>query len=299
MSTNELTILFTFVDDFFQALFHAPFGKKLQPLWDNKRGRKKKLTLPEVVTLNLLRFSMRVQDLKTFHRIVGTQYRSCFPHLPNYENFLKATNRSGVFISLLVKYVLHTNSCGNKEHFVDSTDVPVCKNHNIYKYRVAKEIAARGKTSKGWFYGFKLHGVCNSRGDLENIYFTPGNVHDNRALADLIVNLEGLFVCDAGYLVKQDELARFFETEKRLYIATRKNMKRLMSKAQHELFKRRSVIENVWNMLKVRMNMAYSFARGVHGLFRHYLYCIGSYLLKNLFERMQSNLLSEIRLSLT
>ena len=198
-----------------------------------------------------------------------------------------------------MKYVLHVNSRGNDEHFVDSTDVPVCKNHNIYNYRVAKEIAGRGKSSKGWFYGFKLHGVCNSEGELENIFFTPGNVHDNRGLADLVVDLEGIFVCDAGYLLKQDELARFFEAEKRLYIATRKNMKRLMTKTQHQLFKRRSVIENVWNTLKVRMNMAYSFARGIHGLFRHYLYCIGSYLLRNLFERIQGNVLGEIKFSLT
>jgi len=185
-----------------------------------------------------------------------------------------------------VKYLLKLNSRGNKEHFVDSTDVLVCKNHNIYKYRVAKQIAARGKTSKVWFFGFKLHGVCTAEGKLESIFFTLGNVHDNRALDDLIVNLEGIFVCDAGYLLKKDELEKFFKAEKRLYIATRNNMKRLMTKSQHELFKRRSVIENVWNTLKERMNMVYSFARGIHGLFRHYLYCIASYLLRNLFERL-------------
>jgi hypothetical protein len=299
MNNFELTILYTFVDDFFQVLFHSSLGKKLRHFWENKRGPKKKLTLSEVVTLNLLRYSMRVQDLKTFHRIAGTHYRRYFPDLPNYENFLKATNRSGLFISLFVKYLLHVNSLGNKEHFVDSTDVPVCKNHNIYKYRVAKEIAARGKTSKGWFYGFKLHGVCNSEGDLESIFFTPGNVHDNRVLKNLIVNLEGIFVCDAGYLLNKEEVEKFFEAEKLLYIATRNNMKRLMTKAQHQLFKRRSVIENVWNTLKERMNMAYSFARGIHGLFRHYMYCIGSYLLRNLFEKLNSDILGEIKLSLT
>jgi hypothetical protein len=299
MNNTELTILYTFIDDFFQALFQSSLGNKLRHFWENKRGPKKKLTLSEVVTLNLLRFSMRVQDLKTFHRIAGTHYKRYFPALPNYENFLKATNRSGLFISLLVKYLLHTNSRGNKEHFVDSTDVPVCKNHNIYKYRVAKEIAARGKTTKGWFYGFKLHGVCNSEGDLENIFFTPGNVKDNRVLRDLLVDLEGIFVCDAGYLLKKEELEKFFEEEKWLYIATRNNMKRLMTKAQYELFKRRSVIENVWNTLKERMNMAYSFARGVHGLFRHYLYCICSYLLRNQFNKITNDTLGEIKLSLT
>jgi hypothetical protein len=81
---------------------------------------------------------------------------------------------------------------------VDPADIPACKNHNICNYRVAKEIAGRGKTSKGWFYGLKPYRVYNSAGALENIFFTPGNVHDNRALADLIVDLEGIFVCDAG-----------------------------------------------------------------------------------------------------
>ena len=122
---------------------------------------------------------------------------------------------------------------------------------------------------------------------------------DNRALKDLLVDLEGVFVCDAGYLLKKEELEKFFEEEKWLYIATRNNMKRLMTKQQHELFKRRSVIENVWNTLKERMNMAYSFARGVHGLFRHYLYCICSYLLRNQFNRITNDILGEIKLSLT
>ena len=76
-------------------------------------------------------------------------------------------------------------------------------------------------------------------------------------------------------------------------------MKRLMSKEQHEFFKRRSVIENVWNTLKERMNMAYSLARGVHGLFRHYLYCICSYLLRNLFEKLNHDIVGEIQLSRT
>jgi hypothetical protein len=60
MSNKELTILFTFVDDFVQALFHAPFEKKLRHLRENRRGPKKKLTLSEVVALNLVRFPMRV-----------------------------------------------------------------------------------------------------------------------------------------------------------------------------------------------------------------------------------------------
>ena len=68
---------------------------------------------------------MRVQDLKTIHRIAGTHYVRYFPELTNYENYLKATNRSKLFIRPLVKYVLHMNNRSNDEHFVDLTDVPV------------------------------------------------------------------------------------------------------------------------------------------------------------------------------
>ena len=87
------------------------------------------------------------------------------------------------------------------------------KKHNLNTHRVAKEIAGRGKTTKGWFYGLNLHGVCNAEGNLESIFFTPGNVRDKRALADLILNLEGIFVCDAEYLLKNEELEQFFKAE--------------------------------------------------------------------------------------
>lgn len=86
----------------------------------------------------------------------------------------------------------------------------------IHKYQIAKEIAVRGKISKGWFFEFKLHGVCKRDRELENIFFTPGNLKDSRALYELIVNLEGIFVCYAGYLFKDKELERLFESEKRL-----------------------------------------------------------------------------------
>lgn len=43
---------------------------------------------------------------------------------------------------------------------------------------VFKDIAHRGKCTMGWFYGFKLHLICNDRGNLLNFFLTPGNVDD-------------------------------------------------------------------------------------------------------------------------
>jgi len=76
-------------------------------------------------------------------------------------------------------------------------------------------------------------------------------------------------------------LKKFIKLEKQFFIATRKNMKMLMTKEQQMLFRKRSRIETDWNVLKERFNLAYSFARSITGLIRHYIYSIVSFLLKD------------------
>src|SRR3954467_6843808 len=39
-------------------------------------------------------------------------------------------------------------------------------------------LAQRGKTSMGWFFGFKLHLVFNNCHEIVALKLTPGNVHD-------------------------------------------------------------------------------------------------------------------------
>ena len=144
------TELYVIVDDFFKMLQKSKNGKNMLNNWNGKRGPKKRLSVSQVVTLNIIRFCYRVKDLKTFHRILKVRFLKEFPTLPNYENFLKASNWSIGYVSLFLKFLLFLNSKKKNEiHYVDSTDIAVCKNYNIYKHKVAKEIAARGKTSKG------------------------------------------------------------------------------------------------------------------------------------------------------
>jgi hypothetical protein len=45
--------------------------------------------------------------------------------------------------------------------FIDSTSLAVCHNARIHQHRVFAGRSARGKTSVGWFFGFKLHLVVN------------------------------------------------------------------------------------------------------------------------------------------
>ena len=50
--------------------------------------------------------------------------------------------------------------------FVDSTPIRICRNKRISRSKVFKGTVATGKSTMGWFYGFKLHIIFNGKGEL-------------------------------------------------------------------------------------------------------------------------------------
>ncbi|MBQ9908606.1 MAG: hypothetical protein IJM48_02280 [Treponema sp.] len=65
-----------------------------------------------LTALNLLRFFLHAKDLKAFHRIIKTT--DMIPEMPNYENFLKATNKSFPIIALFMQTLLLQNRLENE-----------------------------------------------------------------------------------------------------------------------------------------------------------------------------------------
>ena len=64
------------------------------------------------------------------------------PNLPNYENFMKATNKSTVFILAFMNFLMEMNIKTESEiHYMDSTPITVRMNHKIYSHKVTKGIA--------------------------------------------------------------------------------------------------------------------------------------------------------------
>lgn len=47
--------------------------------------------------------------------------------------------------------------CQSRYLWIDSTMLPVCKNQRIQRHKSLVAIATRGKSSMGWFFGYKLH----------------------------------------------------------------------------------------------------------------------------------------------
>jgi len=82
---------------------------------------------------------------------------------------------------------------------IDATSLVVCHNRRIYSHQVFKKMARRGKTSVGWFYGFKLHLLVNDGGELLALQVTPGNVDDRKPLPRLVQGRSGKLFGDRGY----------------------------------------------------------------------------------------------------
>ena len=62
--------------------------------------------------------------------------------------------------------------------FIDATSLRVCENIRIPRHKTFKEEAGRGKSSTGWFYGFKLHLLVDDCGEILSFRITRGNVDD-------------------------------------------------------------------------------------------------------------------------
>ena len=276
-NTNYITELFIFVDDFFKYLEKTEFSDLLRKWNPNKRGKKKELSISEVVTLNVVKFIHHQMDLKSFYKNAFFYLKKDFPKLPNYENFLKATNQSLPYLLLLLQYLLAFNKAGHPIIFAgDSTPLPVCSNRRINRHKVAKNYAQRGKTTKGWFYGFKLHGTVDLSGNLLNVCITAGNIDDRKPLDNIVSGLQGMGLFDAGYVMNQ---ANIF-----IFSSVRNNMKKIMTKRQHQILKKREMVETTWDILKDRLGIVTSLARSMIGLFRHYFYAILAYFFRNIAE---------------
>ena len=110
----------------------------------------------------------------------------------------------------------------------------VCHKLRIQRHRVFKDIVQRGKSSTGWFYGFKLHAVISHRGEL-------------LAIAS---GLFGKLYADKGYIGKEfAQKMKDFGLD--VVTRVRKNMKKIVhSEFDRVLLRKRSLVETVFDELK-------------------------------------------------
>ena len=244
----SLLDLFCNVDDFCCA-FLPKYEAGLLADGAVHRQRQRSLALSEVMTI-LINFHMSgYRTFKAFYTEQVLQHcRSEFPGLVSYTRFVE-------FIpATLVPLTVYLQGCFGHctgISYIDSTALRVCRNQRIYQHKVFRGLAARGKTSTGWFFGFKLHLIFNDRGELLNMAFTPGNVDDRKPVPRMVKDLFGKLFGDKGYLSQPlfQQLLDTFGIQ--LITKLKSNMKnKLMYFADKVLLRKRSIVETIIDQLK-------------------------------------------------
>jgi len=245
---DSLVEMFSDVDDFCQ---------EFEPHWEQKqlivgikcRRRPRQLCLSEIMTIIIHFHQSSYRDFKAYYqKHVMINLRSEFPNLVSYPRFVTLMKET---ILPLCGYLYSLFGACSGVSFVDSTPLAVCHNRRIKQHRVFEGIAARGKTSMGWFYGFKLHLVVNDQGELLACQLTPGNLDDRTPVPILSKRLFGKLFGDRGYISRSlfEQLWQDFHLQ--LITKLRKNMKnRLMILSDKLLLRKRALIETINDQLK-------------------------------------------------
>lgn len=274
---DQLVEQFCEFDDFCKAI-GTPWAAYLvadghRP--QRQHGPRSGLCDSEIMLLLVLYHSSRFKDFKTFyHGIVLGLLRAYFPGAPCYERFITLTQRVWALLALFL-----ASRMGHKEgiYYIDSTPLAVCHNRRIAKHRVFAGLAARGKTSMGWFFGFKLHLVFNQQRQIVALKLTKGNVSDTTPVPELTKDLVGKLFGDKGYIGKKlaEQLLR---RGLALMTRVRRNMKALpISLLDKTLLNGRNIAETIIGHIKEFSSLRLPKHRSVFNAFTHITAAIIAY----------------------
>ena len=268
-SNVKLVEIFYFADEFCKEFNKTMRGHQLEEKSAKKRRNKPtKLNDAEVITILIAFHLGGYRNLKHFYiNYVQRHLQGYFPQTVSYNRFVELQQKALMPMIMFLKVLRLGSNTGIS--FVDSTPIRVCKNKRIYNHKVFNGIAQRGKSTMGYFYGFKLHLIVNEMGEILDFVITPGNVDDRQPLKDtnFLKRISGKLFADKGYISK-DLAAMLFVDGIQLITGIRNNMKnQLMTINDMILLRKRSIIETINDELKNICQIEHSRHRNVVNFF--------------------------------
>lgn len=245
VNEEKLLEIFIWTDDFVKAI-----DRMTIPRQSGQRRRTPGLAPSEMLTILIFYHHSGYKCFEYYYnRCVLKDLRDAFPKVPSYTRFVQLIPRC-----LRLLYWMG-QVCGRLAqptgtYFVDSKKLPVCDNRRIHSHKVFKDIAQRGKTSTGWFFGMKIHLIINNLGEIVNFVLTAGNVSDNAqiVLDKLFDDVHGKCFGDKGYISKLFE--HYLKQGLQLITRIRKNMKNQpMDWCDKMMLFKRGMIESVNDIL--------------------------------------------------
>jgi hypothetical protein len=246
LTDTKLIEIFYNIDGFMQEFDNQypahVLGKYTQP--------KSHLSVAEILTLTIAYHHSRMDCFKSYYKLLVEPYlREYFPEIPCYERFVVLKNAYLLELFAFF-YAQRAKPITQDANYIDSKKLESCHIKREHSHRTMKNIASKGKSSTGWFYGTKIHLLINEKAELCRFMFTGGAISDNNehVLKTLFKGLEGVVYGDKGYISK---FKKWFEMQGLTLITkVRKNMKPLkLSQKQKHYLKRRALSETVFGLL--------------------------------------------------
>ncbi len=244
---TKISDIFCLVDEFCNN-----FDETTRPfIVGNHSKRPWAMSKSEVISICLLFHLSGFRCFKHFYLFyVQRHMQGEFPKTVSYNRFVELTQEVLMPMAMFLKTCCLGTCTGIS--FVDSTPIRVCHNKRIKRNKVFKGMAKVGKSTMGWFYGFKLHIVINDKGEILNFAITQANVDDGEPLKNegFLKAVFGKLFADKGYI--SEKLANIlFVGDIHLVTSIRNNMKNsLMTMNDKIMLRKRSVIETVNDELK-------------------------------------------------
>ncbi len=232
----------------------------------------------EVITILICFLFNSYRNFKHYYlSCVCGVWKRLFPRRFSYNRFVEVTPRCFVALTMFLRLSCFGECSGIS--FVDSTCIPVVHNKRERSMRVFKGLATKGKSTMGWYIGFKLHLLCNDRGELLNFVLTRANVDDrNEAVIDTLTDrVFGKLYADKGH-ISQSLFGRLWSDGIHIVTGLRSNMKQqLMPLFDKITLRKRCVIETVNDMLKNVAQIMHTRHRSVHNFLMNQLAAMGAY----------------------
>lgn len=257
---DKITDIFSIVDEFCKD-----FDKTTQHFLLGKPSKRPpRMSKSEVITIYLLFHLSGFRCFKHYYIFyVQKHMQEEFPNTVSYNRFLELMQSVLLPMTIFAKTSCLGSCTGIS--FVDSTPIRVCKEKRISRNKVFKGIATTGKSTMGWFHGFKLHIIINDKGELLSFAVTQANVDDREPLKNegFLKAIFGKLFGDKGYISEKLSQLLFVDGIQ-LITSIRNNMKNsLMEMSDKILLRKRSLIETVNDELKNICQVEHSRHRSV------------------------------------
>ena len=287
ITKDKVTEIFCIIDDFCKE-YDFEISKHAISEPDGRKHRKRKWTMSrsEIMAILIYFHFNTFRNFKHYYIFyVQKHMRDMFPKQLSYNRFIELVPRVAVEMMLFIQLFCFGRCTGIS--FVDSTCIPVCHNKRIRRNKVFKGYAEIGKSTMGWYFGFKLHLICNERGEILNFMLTKAYVDDRNieVFNRLSDNVFGKLFADKGY-ISQGLFERLFNDGINIVTGLKCNMKnRLMPLYDKILLRKRSVIETINDELKNVAQLVHSRHRSVFNFSMNVLAVLATY---SFFEKKPS-----------